>query len=180
MTIIENLQLNFDDGDKISIIGRNGIGKSTLFNLIVCKYKSDIEVSNLSDFAYFGKDANLNFESTLEKEVTLFKEDIDFKKYNVLKNGFHFHNFDRKAIKNLSQGNKIKAELIFILALKSKNIFLLDEPTESLDKETILFLGNFIKQSKKTFIIISHDQSFVDDFSTKKYIFQNKNLITND
>lgn len=180
LNIIENLFLEIEDNDKIAIVGKNGIGKSTLFNLMTGKLKSEIEIKNPLVYGYFGKDTNLNLESTLEKEIRLFQDEIDFIKYDDLTKGFTFNEFKNKRIKNLSQGNKIKAELIFILSVKGKKMFLLDEPTESLDKESIFFLSNFIKQSSEIFVVISHDKLFVDDFCTKKYNFENKTLIKNE
>ncbi|MHA6697644.1 ATP-binding cassette domain-containing protein [Chryseobacterium sp. A321] len=178
-SIIENLDLEIRNNDKIAIEGKNGIGKSTLFNLIVGKNKSKIEIENPKNYGYFGKDSNLNLESTLEKEVRLFDKEINFEKYGRLVEGLNFDKFKNKKIKNLSQGNQIKAELIFTLSLKSKEMFLLDEPTESLDRESILFLSNYIKESSQIFIVISHDKEFVNDFSTIKYTFENKKLARN-
>lgn len=177
INIIENLQLTIEDKDKIAIIGKNGIGKSTLFNIIVGKYKSKIETNDLKNFGYFGKDSNLNYESTLKNEIELFRNEINFNNYEKLKNGLSFNEFENKKIKNLSQGNKIKSELIFILSNKYKEVYFLDEPTESLDKESILFLSSYIKKSNNTFVIISHDKEFVNNFSTKKFILENKTLL---
>lgn len=175
--IIKNLTLEINNQDKILIVGRNGIGKSTLFNVIIEKYRSKIELSEIVSYGYLGKESNINFESTLNKEINLFNTEINFHKYEYLINGLNFSLFKNKRIKNLSQGNKIKAELIFLLSNKNKKIFFFDEPTESLDKESVVFLFDYIKKATESFVIISHDSFFGNNFSNKKYTFENKTLL---
>lgn len=178
--IIKDVTLPLNSGDKISIHGKNGVGKSTLFNLIIGKYKSTIAIDETVEFGYFGKDANLNPESTLQREIDLFKNEIHLENYNHLKIGFSFEPFENVKIKNLSQGNKIKCELIFILSNINKKMFLLDEPTESLDEASVIYLGKIIRERKETFLVITHDAQFADSFSTRKYLFENKTLVPND
>src|SRR5690625_4934696 len=178
-TIISDLQLEIKKGQKIAIFGRNGVGKSTLLNLMVGKINSDIEITNLMNYAYFGKESHINLQSTLKLEADLFKNELNFSIYKELLRGLHFEEYENKKLNKLSQGNKVKAELIFILSLADKELFVLDEPSESLDEKSVDFLGNFIKESDKTFVVVSHSRSFTEKFSSKEYHLENHTLLEN-
>lgn len=178
-TIISDLHLEISENQKIAIFGRNGVGKSTLLNLMIGKLRSDMKIIDLKSYAYFGKKSQINLHSTLKFEANLFKSELDFSIYKELLSGLGFEEFENKKVNKLSQGNKIKAELIFILSLAHKDLFILDEPSESLDEKSVDFLGNFIKESSKTFVVVSHTRSFTKKFSTKEYHLENHTLLEN-
>lgn len=177
--IISDLSLKIHEKQKIAIFGRNGIGKSTLLNLMVGKLRSNRKITDKMNYAYFGKESHINLHSTLKSETNLFKTDLDFSIYEELLNGLYFKEYENKKISKLSQGNKVKAELIFILSMAAKELFILDEPSESLDEKSVYFLSNFIKESNKTFIVVSHSRSFTENFATTEYVLENQTLVKN-
>ncbi|SDE17311.1 ABC transporter ATP-binding protein [Riemerella columbipharyngis] len=157
--ILQNIRLEMGGQDKISISGENGSGKSTLLNLICGKLKSDIEIEGLPSMGYYGKEAHLNSEWTLADHRVLFDQELNLSRFHTLIEVLNFENFRNVKIKKLSQGNKVKAHLIFVLSL-DRMLYILDEPTENLDKASIAGLANFIEKSDYQFIIVSHDKFF--------------------
>lgn len=178
--LFSDLELNIKEKQKLAIFGSNGCGKSTLLNILVGKLKSSARIENTISMAYFGKQSNINPYSSLQIEKELFKDNLDLELYNELLKGLNFENYEKRKVYKLSQGNVLKAELIFILSLKNKHLFLLDEPSDSLDEKSVAFLANFIKNSNKTFIVVTHDANFADAFLTEKYYLENQKLVKYD
>lgn len=178
--LFSDLELNIKEKQKLAIFGSNGCGKSTLLNILVGKLKSSARIENAMPMAYFGKQSNINPYSSLQIEKELFKDNLDLELYKELLKGLNFENYEKRKVYKLSQGNVLKAELIFILSLKNKHLFLLDEPSDSLDEKSVEFLADFIKNSNKTFIVVTHDANFADAFLTEKYYLENQKLVKYD
>ena len=167
--IFHNLDLNIHRKDFIALVGKNGVGKSTLMNVISGKHEIDNgeiwSVDNVS-IRYFSQ--NLQFENknqTIENEILSILEnhEEDFQ-IDVFCN---FMNLDKNLIiKNLSGGQKRRVGLIKTLINKS-DILLLDEPTNHLDLDTIIWLENYLRRLDCAIICVSHDRQFLKNFTNK-------------
>ena len=167
--IFQNLDLNIHRKDFIALVGKNGVGKSTLMNVISGKHEIDNgeiwSVDNVS-IRYFSQ--NLQFDNknqTIENEILSILEnhEEDFQ-IDVFCN---FMNLDKNLIiKNLSGGQKRRVGLIKTLINKS-DILLLDEPTNHLDLDTIIWLENYLRRLDCAIICVSHDRQFLKNFTNK-------------
>lgn len=173
--VLQDVNININEKEKISIGGRNGCGKSTLLNIICGKLKGNIEIKNPISIGYYGGHISLNKDLSLANHKALFKNDLLLDVFQQLLIGLEFKSFYNTKIRNLSQGNVVKAHLIFTLSL-DREIFILDEPSENLDSKTVGYLSKFIRQSDKRYIIVSHDCHFVSETCDTHYKINDKTL----
>jgi len=184
--ILDNFSYQFQRGEKVGIIGKNGVGKSTLLNIIqgLETYDSgEIEVGETIKFGYFS-----------QKELT-YKEDqrvIDFMKdiaeYYPLANGksilaslflkmFLFNEQTQyTTISNLSGGERRRLYLISVL-FQNPNFLIFDEPTNDLDLPTLTVLESFLAQFQGCLIIVSHDRYFMDKIVDHLLVFESEGKI---
>lgn len=183
--IFENLSGKINEGDRIGLIGINGVGKTTLIRILMGLLDRDSgEViytkENLS-FGYLSQYNEFDVNSTIYDELynaglMSIKSSFNQDSYNtklkrtLLEAGFMERDFNQLAIA-LSGGEKTKLSICKIL-IKNPDILILDEPTNHLDMESINWLTEFINKIDKTLIIISHDRQFLDDSVSK--IFEMK------
>lgn len=187
--LLSNISLSFQPGSITAITGRNGVGKTTIFKLILNIYQpqkgkitiNDVDIStfsrkNLTDLIAYCPRDTIFFKTN--KFNTIFYERIHSlnQNNNILK---EWHDTisslfdDFNLIKNnLSQGEK-KIIVLLDTFLKDTPIILLDEPTESLDEKAIAILEKYIQKIKKAkvIIIISHDKKFLSNLD-KVYILK--------
>lgn len=180
-TILGNFSYQFQRGEKIGIIGKNGVGKSTFLNIIqgIEPYDSgEIELGETITFGYFSQ-KGLQFKE--DQRVIDFIKDIA--EYYPLANGktlsasqflrlFLFsdqtqYNF----ISTLSGGEKRRLYLISIL-FQNPNFLIFDEPTNDLDLPTLTVLENFLQQFQGCLIIVSHDRYFMDKITDHLLVFE--------
>ena len=172
-----NVSFTLDRGDKLGIIGSNGVGKSTLVKTItgeISPLKGKVVMGTNVNFAYFSQQLeNLNKESTIYDEIRNDVKDMTPQEVRTLLGSFNFKGDDVfKVIKDLSGGEKVRVSLCKILNTKP-NLLILDEPTNHLDiinKETILKLLN---SYKGTLIIVSHDRYLIDKVCNKVLLIEN-------
>ena len=167
--IFYDLDLNIQRKDFIALVGKNGVGKSTLMNVISGNHEIDKgeiwSIDNIS-VRYFSQ--NLQFDNenqSIENEVLSILEnhEEDFQ-IDIFCN---FMNLDKNLIiKNLSGGQKRRVGLIKTLINKS-DILLLDEPTNHLDLDTIIWLENYLRRLDCAIICVSHDRQFLKNFTNK-------------
>ena len=167
--IFYDLDLNIQRKDFIALVGKNGVGKSTLMNVISGNHEIDKgeiwSIDNIS-VRYFSQ--NLQFDNenqSIEHEVLTILEnhEEDFQ-IDIFCN---FMNLDKNLIiKNLSGGQKRRVGLIKTLINKS-DILLLDEPTNHLDLDTIIWLENYLRRLDCAIICVSHDRQFLKNFTNK-------------
>ena len=167
--IFHDLDLNIQRKDFIALVGKNGVGKSTLMNVISGNHEIDKgEIWNIDNISvrYFSQ--NLQFDNenqSIEHEVLTILEnhEEDFQ-IDIFCN---FMNLDKNLIiKNLSGGQKRRVGLIKTLINKS-DILLLDEPTNHLDLDTIIWLENYLRRLDCAIICVSHDRQFLKNFTNK-------------
>ncbi|MDD4661893.1 MAG: ATP-binding cassette domain-containing protein [Candidatus Pacebacteria bacterium] len=156
---------------KITIMGQNGAGKSTIFNLITKKIKPDsgnINIANNLSIAISRqviprKELDLNVKEFFEKCFLEKVYDIEPKIKNVLE----IVNLEApmdKIVKSFSGGQQARLLLASAL-IQNPDLLLLDEPTNNLDKEGIEHLTKFLINYEKTCIVISHDAKFLNSFT---------------
>jgi len=166
-TVLNGIDLKVKRGDKIVILGPNGIGKTTLLKIMLGKLEKDqgeVEWGENVSIGYYAQ----NHKEQIDENKTAFQclEDIFPKKsIGTIKKHLGrmlFQDRDmEKEIKALSGGET--ARLMFArLMLKETNVLVLDEPTNHLDLESIEALADTLNDYPGTVICVSHDRFFVD------------------
>lgn len=184
--ILDNFSYQFQRGEKVGIIGKNGIGKSTFLNIIqgLEKYDSgEIETGETIKFGYFSQKGLIFKEG---QRVIDFMKDIA--EYYPLANGksisasqflkmFLFNEQTQYTfIENLSGGEKRRLYLISVL-FQNPNFLIFDEPTNDLDLPTLTILENFLQQFQGCLIIVSHDRYFMDKITDHLLVFEGNGKI---
>ncbi len=153
------------ENEVVGIIGKNGVGKSTLLNIIANKENIEHGIYNnpQGEISYLNQNISL-----VDNNTTIIEYIYKFLKYEYIQeyeiisllNKFKIIDITEK-FNNLSGSEKRKISLTIRLLEKS-NILILDEPTNHLDIEMICWLEKYIIKQKKTIIIVSHDRYFLD------------------
>ena len=163
---LPKLNLNINLGDRLLIIGNNGIGKTTILKTILGELSplsGNIQIGTSLNFGYIPQDTRLDIDKTIE-EYLLENLNNQLDKsllYTVMNNfGFKFEDKD-KVFKKLSPGERTRL-LLLLFSLKKVNALILDEPTNHLDLEAILSLENALDSFKGTIIATSHDRDFIE------------------
>ena len=184
--ILDNFNYQFQQGEKVGIIGKNGVGKSTLLNIIqgLETYDSgEIEVGETIKFGYFSQ-KGLTYKE--DQRVIDFMKDIA--EYYPLTNGksisasqflkmFLFNEQTQyTTISNLSGGERRRLYLISVL-FQNPNFLIFDEPTNDLDLPTLTVLESFLAQFQGCLIIVSHDRYFMDKIVDHLLVFEGEGKI---
>jgi ATPase subunit of ABC transporter with duplicated ATPase domains len=173
-TLIENLSFSLPQGGIVGVIGPNGVGKTTLFKMIVGEEQPDdgtIKVGETVEIAYVDQsrsrlapDKNVwEVISDGESYITAGKTEIPSRAYVA---AFGFKGGDQqKPAGVLSGGERNRVNLALTLKLGG-NLLLLDEPTNDLDVETLSSLENALLEFPGCAVITSHDRWFLDRIAT--------------
>ncbi len=169
--VIQKISFSLYRGEKLSIIGENGIGKSTLLKTIAGKIKAlggSFTFGYNVNWGYF--DQQLEFkdiEDTVYGEFTSEFPELTTTKARTILGSFLFTGEDvEKKIKMLSGGEKARLKLCEIFK-KEPNLLLLDEPTNHMDIVGKESLEDILKEYKGTLIFVSHDRYFVNKIANK-------------
>ena len=173
-------------GDRIGLVGPNGIGKTTLLKLMFGSLAPDSGETKQGvnlEFAYFDQ-----YREKLDEEATV-QDNVAEGKQEVMMGGRSRHVLGylqdflfpparaRTPVKALSGGEKNRL-LLAKLFLKPSNILVLDEPTNDLDIETLELLEDIINQYQGTVLIVSHDREFIDNTCSSVWAFEGNGKIT--
>ena len=175
--IFDNLDVNIHRKDLIALIGKNGVGKSTLMRII--SDKQDLDQGEVWKFnnirvSFFSQKFELEESYSIEKELlNILDNEEDSFKIDIFCNNLQLNKKD--IIKNLSGGQKRRVGLIKSL-INESDILLLDEPTNHLDLECIIWLENYLKTFKGSIICVSHDRTFLSNFTNKVFWLDRGNL----
>ncbi|MBI5126419.1 MAG: ABC-F family ATP-binding cassette domain-containing protein [Candidatus Taylorbacteria bacterium] len=169
--ILEEVSFSLRRGMKVTLMGQNGAGKSTIFSLITGQSKpesGDINISNGVSIAISKQvipraDLDLTMRQFFEKCFDEKIYDIDVKIDEVLE-VVNFHAPHDRIIRSFSGGQQARL-LLASAIIQNPDLLLLDEPTNNLDKAGIEHLTNFLKNYPKTVMVISHDADFLNSFS---------------
>ena len=169
--LFSDLNLDVKKGEKLALIGENGIGKTTLFKIIMNKLPSDTGISILGKNVYIGyydqEQSNLNMDKTIIDEVwDDFPELTTTQIRNALAAFLFIGDDVFKKISLLSGGEKCRINLLKLMLSKS-NLLLMDEPTNHLDIMSREALEDAILGYDGTIILISHDRYFLNKVINK-------------
>lgn len=183
--VVENLAKGYDTplfskfdlmvevGERIAILGQNGVGKTTLLRTLVHDIPQDegtIHWSENSNIGYYAQDHEADFAN----DMSLFewmsqwrKENDDDQSVRGILGRMLFSADDiKKSVKVLSGGEK--GRMYFgKLIMQKPNILLLDEPTNHMDMESIESLNNALEKYEGTLMFVSHDRAFVSSLATR-------------
>ena len=168
--IFNGLNLNIHQGDLIALVGKNGVGKTTLMKIIMGTQELDNgELWNFPNLkvSYFTQHFELDFSKSVEEEMSkILKNDDEKYKIDIYCDNL---NLDKHAnIKNLSGGQKRRIALAKSL-IPDTDIMLLDEPTNHLDLECIQWLEQHLKGLNRVMLCVSHDRAFLSNFTNKVF-----------
>ncbi len=183
--LVNNLDVTILRGDRIGLIGPNGVGKTTLLKLLLGDLepqKGQIERGTNLSVAYFDQmREQLDPEKTVIDNVAQGRESIEI-------NGRQRHLISylgdflftpgrtRSKVKSLSGGERNRL-LLAKLFTKPANLLVLDEPTNDLDLETLELLEEVLCDYKGTLLIVSHDRAFLDNVVTSTLVFEGQGQI---
>lgn len=154
--ILDDFTYNFQRYDKVGIVGRNGIGKSTFMDLLtgaVQPLDGVVERGESLRIGYYRQEGMV-----FEKDETVLEIVNDTR----LLNRFLFpHDMLSTRVSKLSGGEKRRLYLLTIL-MKEPNLLILDEPTNDLDIVTLNILEEYLNEYKGSLLVVSHDRHFLD------------------
>jgi ATP-binding cassette subfamily F protein 3 len=163
--LLNNISFIVNSGDKIGLIGPNGIGKSTLFKILLKEVEADRgQVTVVYDeIGYLPQQLSYEENDTILSYLKkCIQEDWEeYKIYTALSEVALKISTETK-VSNLSGGQKTKVGIAGLL-IAAPTVLFLDEPTNNLDLETMGWLEKFLKKFRGAVLVISHDRAFLDN-----------------
>ena len=184
--LIKNFSTRILRGDKIGLLGPNGIGKTTLLKLILGDIEADsgkIERGSKQSVAYFDQmREQLDEEATLADTISPGSDFVQIgeDRKHVIS---HLEDFlfppqrSRSPVKSLSGGERNRLLLARLFA-RPANILVLDEPTNDLDIDTLELLENLLQDFNGTLFLVSHDRAFLENTVTQVIAFEGNGVLT--
>lgn len=170
--VFEKIDLKILPGDKIALIGPNGVGKSTLCKIIVEDLKPDtgsLRLGATIQKGYFPQNIaeEINGDSTLYEWLRGFDKKMDSGEIrNALGRMLFSGEEQEKKLNNLSGGEKHRMYLSKLM-IEGGNFLILDEPTNHLDLEAIIALGEALYKFNGNILCVSHDRELIDAFANR-------------
>lgn len=186
--VIDKFSYKFTKNDRIGIVGKNGIGKSTLLNIITQKLLSDsgsIEIGETVILGYYCQEGMVFDESKRVIDIisdiasviqTSAGKTIDaaqYLRYFLFSNKTH-----NLPVCKLSGGEKKRLYLMTVL-MKCPNFLILDEPTNDLDIQTLTILEDYLNSFNGCVLTVSHDRYFLDKVTNNLFVFEGDGKVKN-
>jgi ATP-binding cassette subfamily F protein uup len=184
--ILKGFDYTFSKGERIGVIGKNGVGKSTFLNILQNIESVDSGKVNVGDTVVFGNFSQLGLEVKEDMRVIeyvkTFAETFPLAKGGSLSASQFLELFlfpgDKQYtyLTSLSGGEKKRLHLLTIL-FRNPNFLILDEPTNDLDLPTLAVLENFLSEYQGCVLIVSHDRYFMDRLVDHLFVFEGDGVV---
>ncbi|HNR54716.1 MAG TPA: ABC-F family ATP-binding cassette domain-containing protein [Flavobacteriales bacterium] len=184
--IVAHFSYSLKRGDRIGIVGPNGIGKSTFIDLLVGRMKPDQGTVSIGDTVILGtfdqQGLQLSEDKRIIEVVRDIAEVIPLNKGKTLTASALLERFlfDKEKqfqyVSTLSGGEKRRLYLCTVL-MRNPNVLILDEPTNDLDIPTLNALEQFLVDLDVCLLIVSHDRFFMDKLCTKLLVFEGEGKV---
>ena len=184
--VLRDFSYKFVRGEKIGIIGKNGVGKSTFLNIITQNLQPDsgtIEIGETVVYGYY-KQSGIQFRDD-DRVIDIVKniaERIDLGNGRIMSASQFLEYFmftDKQQyslVGKLSGGERRRLYLLTVL-MKNPNFLILDEPTNDLDIVTLNVLEDYLKSFRGCLLIVSHDRFFTDKVVDRIFAFEGDGII---
>ncbi len=186
LILLKGFDYTFKKGERIGVIGENGVGKSTFLNILTGKDLPDSGKVNSGETIVYGYFTQAGIQLKEDKRVIEVLKDIaevivmaDGKKVSASQMLQHFMfspEMQYTYVSKLSGGEKRRLYLLTIL-MKNPNFLILDEPTNDLDLLTLNKLEEFLLQYKGCLMLVSHDRYFMDKLVDHLFVFKGEGVI---
>ncbi len=179
--VFKNANLAIARGEKVSFVGRNGEGKSTMIKAIMgeINFEGECTLGHNAKVGYFAQ----NQASLLDPNLTIFqtvdevaKGDVRTQIKNILGQFMFSGDAIDKKVSVLSGGEKTRLAMVKLL-LEPVNVLILDEPTNHLDIKSKDVLKEALLAFNGTLILVSHDRDFLQGLSQKVFEFKDQRVI---
>lgn len=185
--LLKGFDYTFKKGERIGVVGKNGVGKSTFINILQGLEKADSGKINIGDTVIFGNYSQQGLEVKEDVRVIEFVKNIA-ENFPLAGGGslsaaqfLQLFLFDPDKqytyISKLSGGEKRRLHLLSIL-FRNPNFLILDEPTNDLDLPTLGVLENFLSEFPGCLLIVSHDRYFMDRLVDHLFVFEGNGVIS--
>ena len=178
--VLSKISFRVFKGDKIAVVGGNGLGKSTLLKSLVGKVPllhGKLKFGTNVEIGYFDQQTatnNIANESVLDHFIKTFP-DTNVEDARTILGSFCFTKDDVfKNLRDLSGGEMVRLELCKLLK-KRPNLLILDEPTNHMDIAGKVALENMLEKYEGTLIFVSHDRYFVNKIAKSLIVFDGEN-----
>jgi ABC transport system ATP-binding/permease protein len=186
LPIVTDFSYVFKKHDRIGIVGKNGVGKSTFLDMLTGKLKPDsgeVLPGVTTKFGYFTQESIvLNPENRLIEEVKSIAEFITLSDGTQVSASKFLDSFlfppekQYNYINKLSGGEKKRLQLLKLL-VTNPNFLILDEPTNDFDIDTLNVLEDFLDKFTGCLLLVSHDRYFMDHLVNQLFVFEGDGLI---
>lgn len=184
--ILSGFDYTFSKGERIGIIGKNGVGKSTFLNILQGLDTADSGKINIGDTVIFGNfsQKGLEIKENLRviEYVKSFAENFPLAKGGSLSAAQFLELFlftpDKQYtyLQSLSGGEKKRLQLLTVL-FRNPNFLILDEPTNDLDLPTLAVLEQFLDDYPGCILLVSHDRYFMDRLVDHLFVFEGEGVV---